>query len=278
MVARRVPGILPPPDFEEALEITRIHSVAGLGTGGLARERPFRAPHHTVSPQGLVGGGSRPRPGEATLAHRGVLFLDELAEFSRAALEALRQPLEEGFVEIVRGQQSLTFPARVMLIAACNPCPCARPARECRCGDHERHRYQRRLSGPLLDRVDIVCQVAAPPPADLVGSAQGERSAAIRERVVAARERQRARLGADAVACNADMDGRLTRRHVVVGDVAERRLVHRAEAGGLSGRGHDRVLRLARTIADLAGRDGVEPDDVDEALGYRAAAPALVAA
>jgi magnesium chelatase family protein len=278
MVARRMPGILPPPDFDEALEITRIHSVAGLGHGGLARERPFRAPHHTVSPQGLVGGGSRPRPGEATLAHRGVLFLDELAEFSRAALEALRQPLEEGFVEIVRGQQSLTFPARVMLIAACNPCPCALPARECRCGDAERHRYQRRLSGPLLDRVDIVCQVSAPPPADLVTGAQGERSAVIRGRVVAARERQRNRLGTGPVACNADMDGRLTRHHVPVGEVAERRLVRRAEAGGLSGRGHDRVLRLARTIADLAGRERVESDDVDEALGYRAAAPALVAA
>jgi magnesium chelatase family protein len=278
MVARRMPGILPPPDFQEALEITRIHSVAGLGDGHLARERPFRAPHHTVSPQGLVGGGSRPRPGEATLAHRGVLFLDELAEFSRAALEALRQPLEEGFVEIVRGQQSLTFPARVMLIAACNPCPCARPARECRCGDAERHRYQRRLSGPLLDRVDIVCQVSAPPPADLVAGPQGERSGAIRERVVAARDRQRDRLGAGGIGCNADMDGRLTRRHVPVGDVAERRLLHRAEAGGLSGRGHDRVLRLARTIADLAGREEVGADDVDEALGYRAAAPALVAA
>jgi magnesium chelatase family protein len=273
-----MPGILPPPDFQEALEITRIHSVAGIGDGHLARDRPFRAPHHTVSPQGLVGGGSRPRPGEATLAHRGVLFLDELAEFSRAALEALRQPLEEGYVEIVRGQQSLAFPARVMLIAACNPCPCARPSRDCRCGDHERHRYQRRLSGPLLDRVDIVCQVSAPPPADLVAGVEGESSAAIRERVVAARERQRERLGPGFVACNADMDGRLTRRHVPVDEVARRRLVHRAEAGGLSGRGHDRVLRLARTIADLAGRDRVGPDDVDEALGYRAAAPALVAA
>jgi len=279
MVARRLPGILPPPSFEEALEITRIHSVAGLGDGRLAVERPFRAPHHTVSPQGLVGGGSRPRPGEITLAHRGVLFLDEVAEFSRAALEALRQPLEDGFAAITRGQRSLTFPARTMLVAACNPCPCARPAGECSCNDVDRLRYGRRLSGPLLDRIDLVCQAAAPLPAELVArGSEAERSAVIAARVVKARERQRRRLAGTAALCNADMDGRLTRRHVPLGEAPVARLVGSVSTGGLTGRGHDRVLRIARTIADLACRDRVEADDLDEALGYRLTAAVSVAA
>ena len=173
MVARRLPGILPPPSFDEALEITRIHGAAGLGDGVLAAERPFRAPHHTISPQGLVGGGSLPRAGEITLAHRGVLFLDEVAEFSRATLEALRQPLEDGFAEITRSQRSLTFPARTILVAACNPCPCARPPGECRCNEVDRLRYSRRLSGPLLDRIDLVCQAQTPPAAQLVSAGRG---------------------------------------------------------------------------------------------------------
>ena len=280
MVARRLPGVLPPPSFEEALEITRIHGVAGVGDGRLAAERPFRAPHHTISPQGLIGGGSHPRPGEITLAHRGVLFLDEVAEFSRASLEALRQPLEDGFAEITRGQRSLTFPARTMLVAACNPCPCARPAGDCRCNDIDRLRYSRRLSGPLLDRIDLVCQAAAPPAAELVDqhARAPERSAAIRGRVVAARERQRHRLAGSGALCNADMDGRLTRRHGALGDEAIARLLGSVEEAGLTGRGHDRVLRLARTIADLAGRDRIAADHLDEALGYRLAAPVGVAA
>ena len=280
MVARRLPGILPPPSFEEALEITRIHGVAGVGDGRLAAERPFRAPHHTISPQGLVGGGSHPRPGEITLAHRGVLFLDEVAEFSRAALEALRQPLEDGFAEITRGQRSLTFPARAMLVAACNPCPCARPAGDCQCNDVDRLRYGRRLSGPLLDRIDLVCQAAPPPAAELVDQrAEGaERSAAIRERVVSARERQRHRLAGSGAFCNADMDGRLTRRHGALGDAAVSRLLGSVEESGLTGRGHDRVLRLARTIGDLAGRERIASDDLEEALGYRLSAPVGLAA
>ena len=280
MVARRLPGILPPPTFEEALEITRIHGVAGLGDGSLAYERPFRAPHHTTSPQGLIGGGSHPRPGEITLAHRGVLFLDELAEFSRAALEALRQPLEDGLVEITRGQRSLRFPARAMLVGACNPCPCARPAGDCRCNDVDRLRYSRRLSGPLLDRIDLVCQAAPPPTAELVavGGDRAEASAAIRVRVVAARERQRRRLAGSGALCNADMDGRLTRRHVVLDEVALERLLDSVEGTGLTGRGHDRVLRLARTIADLGGRERVAGEHLEEALGYRLAAPTAVAA
>jgi len=270
MVARRLPGILPPPSLEEALEITRIHGAAGLGDGGLAAERPFRAPHHTISPQGLVGGGSAPRPGEITLAHRGVLFLDEVAEFSRATLEALRQPLEDGFAEITRSQRSLTFPARTMLVAACNPCPCARPPGDCRCNELDRLRYGRRLSGPLIDRIDLVCQAEAPPAAELVSAGDGaERSPAIRERVVCARERQVHRLAGTGSLCNADMDGRLTRRHAALGGGAVERLLGSVEAGGLTGRGHDRVLRLARTVADLAGRERIALEDLDEALAYR---------
>jgi magnesium chelatase family protein len=280
MVARRLPGILPPPSFEEALEITRIHSVAGVGSGALATERPFRAPHHTISAQGLVGGGSRPKPGEMTLAHRGVLFLDELAEYSRAALEALRQPLEDGQVEIVRGQRGLTFPTRTMLIAACNPCPCGEANGECSCREIDRDRYTRRLSGPLLDRIDLLCRVSTPAAAELVvpGRVGGEASAVIAARVLAARERQRARLAGSGALCNGEMDGRLTRRHVVLGGGAVGRLLGSAGTGALTGRGHDRVLRLARTIADLAGRARVLDEDVDEALGYRLPAPGLVAA
>jgi len=279
MTARRLPGILPPPSFDEALEITRIRGAAGLGDGRLARERPFRAPHHTTSPQGLVGGGAVPRPGEITLAHRGVLFLDEIAEFSRGALESLRQPLEDGEVEIIRGQRSLTFPARAMLVAACNPCPCARGGADCRCNEMDRTRYARRLSGPLLDRIDLICEVQPPPAAELVARiGTAERSAAVRERVVAARERQAWRLAGDEALCNGHMDGRSTRRHAVLGTRGTERLLGSVELGTLTGRGHDRVLRLARTIADLAGRDRIEAADVEEALGYRLVSPVEMAA
>jgi len=269
MIARRMPGILPPPSFDESIEITRIRSVTGLG-GHFAHERPFRAPHHTISAQGLVGGGSHPRPGEITLAHRGALFLDELAEFSRAALEALRQPLEDGFVAIIRGQRSLLFPARTMLLAACNPCPCGRTPSECECAAAERARYHRRLSGPLLDRIDLVCQVCPPPALQLVGAAGiGERSERVRERVIAARERQLDRLAGSSALCNGGMDGRTTRRHAALKPTAMQRLMDVVDAGGLTGRGHDRVLRLARTIADLEGREEIAAEDLDEALGYR---------
>ncbi len=269
MIARRMPGILPPPAFEEAIEITRIRSVAGLG-GRLARERPFRAPHHTVSAQGLVGGGSHPRPGEITLAHRGVLFLDELAEFSRAALEALRQPLEDGFVAITRGQRSLVFPSQTTLLAACNPCSCGLVPAQCECSATERARYRRRLSGPLLDRIDLVCQVSPPLALQLVGrESPAEGSAEVRERVVAARQRQLRRLAGCPVLSNGGMDGRMTRRHAVLRGSAVQRMMDVVGSGGLTGRGHDRVLRLARTIADLAGRAEIHSDDLDEALGYR---------
>ncbi|MEA2423668.1 MAG: magnesium chelatase family protein [Thermoleophilaceae bacterium] len=271
MLARRLPGLLPPPAFDEALEITRIQSVAGTSNGRLAADRPFRAPHHTISPSGLVGGGPVPRPGEITLAHRGVLFMDELPEFARHALEALRQPLEEGRVWVTRGQRSLIFPADFMLVAAANECPCARPDGHCRCSEIDRMRYARRLSGPLLDRIDLVCHVPPAAPLELVGVAQGgESTATVRERVVAARERQAARLVLDGVSCNGSMDGRLTRKHVEPGSDARDLLLDGHRRTSLTARGHDRVLRIARTIADLEGSDGLSTAHVAEALGYRA--------
>jgi magnesium chelatase family protein len=270
MLARRLPGILPQPTFDEAVEITRIHSIAGLSDGMLATERPFRAPHHTISASGLIGGGSTPRPGEITLAHRGVLFLDELPEFSRLALEALRQPLEAGRVEITRGQRSIGFPAAVMLVGACNACPCARPRGLCDCKEDARARYQRRLSGPLIDRIDLVCQLEPTRPLELVADAVAcEGSAAVRERVAAARERQRRRLAGSAALCNGAMDARLTRRHVRLDARLRARMLEGHAGVGMSGRGHDRVLRLARTIADLDERERILPADIDEAVGYR---------
>jgi magnesium chelatase family protein len=271
MLARRLPGILPPPSFEEALEITQVHSAAGIGNGRLATQRPFRAPHHTVSAQGLVGGGSRPMPGEITLAHRGVLFLDELPEFARGAIDALREPLEEGRVEITRGQRTLDFPANAIVVAACNRCPCARSPDRCSCTTLELARYQRRLSGPLVDRIDLVCQVEAVPAADLVGEPDERRTASrdVRERVLAARRRQLARLAGTGALCNGDMDGRLTRRQVPLDGALAARLLTIRDRIALSGRGHDRVLRVARTIADLEGRELVTEIDVDEALSYR---------
>jgi magnesium chelatase family protein len=270
MLARRLPGILPVPTFDEAVEITRIHSIAGLSDGRLATQRPFRAPHHTISASGLIGGGSRPRPGEITLAHRGVLFLDELPEFSRPALEALRQPLEAGRVEITRGQRSIGFPAAVMLVGACNACPCGRAGGLCECKEDARARYQRRLSGPLIDRIDLVCRLEPTRSLELVGDAGAcEGSAEVRERVAAARERQRRRLAGSAALCNGSMDARLTRRHVRLDTRLRARMLEGHAGAEMSGRGHDRVLRLARTIADLDGRERVLPADIDEAVGYR---------
>ncbi len=271
MLARRLPGILPPPSFAEALEVTQVHSAAGIGSGRLVTARPFRAPHHTISAPGLVGGGTRPMPGEITLAHRGVLFLDELPEFGRIAIDALRQPLEEGRVEVMRGQRTLEFPANAIVVAACNRCPCARPPDACSCTTLELARYQRRLSGPLVDRIDLVCQLEAVPTLELVGGpARGRvRSEQVRARVIAARDRQTERLAGSAAICNGDMDGRLTRRKVRLDSELTARLLVMRDRLDLSGRGHDRVLRVARTIADLAGRDRVAVGDLDEALSYR---------
>lgn len=279
MLARRVPGLLPPPPFDEAIEITRIRSVVGMGDGRLATERPFRAPHHTISPSGLVGGGSVPKPGEITLAHRGVLFMDELPEFARHALEALRQPLEEGCVWVTRGQRSLVFPSDFMLVAAANECPCARPDGHCRCSEVDRLRYARRLSGPLLDRIDLVCHVPPAAALELVGVGSGaETSEIVRARVVAARERQSQRLARAPVSCNGSMDGRLTRRHVHPDADARELLLDGHRRMSLTARGHDRVLRIARTIADLEGSDRLLTAHVAEALGYRLGATAGLAA
>ncbi|MFN2617151.1 MAG: YifB family Mg chelatase-like AAA ATPase [Thermoleophilaceae bacterium] len=278
MLARRLPGILPPPTFEEALEITQVRSVAGLGDGSLASDRPFRSPHHTISPQGLVGGGSTPRAGEITLAHRGVLFLDELTEFGRPALDALRQPLEEGRVEITRGQRWLEFPASFMLVAACNPCPCGAASGSCSCDAGALARYARRLSGPLLDRVDLVCQVGALPAEELARPGSGTASAGVRERVVAARASQGERLRGLAASCNGELDAAATRERLRLRVGTRRTLVRGAVRAALSGRGYDRVLRVARTIADLDGRKSVMARDLEEALGYRLAPTASAAA
>ncbi len=270
MLARRLPGILPPLTRAEALEVTRIQSIVGLrAAAGLVRDRPFRAPHHSTSPSGIVGGGGVPQPGEATLAHHGVLFLDELSEFSRTTLEALRQPLEDGRVTVVRGQRTAIYPTRFMLVAATNPCPCGWAGTDrCRCTDSDLVRHRRRLSGPLLDRIDVTCTVGRPAGADLAGPAH-RTSAGERARVLDARERQTARLAGTGVACNAHMSAALVRRHVALDPAGERHLWRVYDRGGLSARGHQRVLRLARTVADLDGADAVGPQHLLKALHLR---------
>jgi magnesium chelatase family protein len=279
MLARRLPSILPPLTRSEALEVTRIHSVAGMHNGGgLVAERPFRAPHHMISASGLVGGGPVPVPGEASLAHCGVLFLDELAEFPRPALEALRQPLEDGHVAIVRGQRTAIFPTRFVLVAATNPCPCGHaPSRRCRCTEGDLARHARRLSGPLLDRIDLLVHVQRPAVERLAADATAS-SDVERVRVREARERQAARLEGSGATCNGQMDARLLHRHVRLGPEAERPLLDAYRRGDLSARGRDRTLRVARTIADLGGSHTVLRDHVVAALGYRHDAGAVLEA
>ena len=270
MLARRLPSILPGLARAEAIEVTRIHSVAGVHADGLIEARPFRAPHHTISPSGLAGGGSPPRPGEASLAHLGVLFLDELSEFQRPALDALRQPLEDGNVTIVRGQRALQFPTRFMLVAATNPCPCgfAGIDERCTCGDAELRRHQRRLSGPLLDRMDLLVDVRRPANADL-RSPPRLTSAAALAGVVAARGRQQRRLEGTGARCNGEMDVGAVRRLVRLDGPAEAELGRAYAVGLLSARGRHRVIRVAQTIADLASRDRVRQSDVLLALSLR---------
>ncbi len=274
MMARRMAGILPTLTFDEALEVTAVHSVAGLlpPGAGLVAHRPFRAPHHTISDAALVGGGSQPRPGEVSLAHHGVLFLDEMLEFSRHVLEVLRQPLEEGAVTIARAARTATFPARFVLVGAMNPCPCGfagDPVRPCRCTPQQVARYQDRLSGPLRDRLDLTVDVPALPPELLDAVPTGETSAIVRCRVVEARERQRVRYEAAGVRTNAALPPALLARHAALDAGAARVLKIAAQKMSLSARGYDRVRKVARTIADLAGEESVGADAVAEALQFR---------
>lgn len=277
MLARRFPGILPPLEAEEALETTRIHSVAGMLAEGshLVCERPFRSPHHTVSDAGLVGGGTYPRPGEASLAHNGVLFLDELPEFRRSVLEVLRQPMEDGFVTISRAASALTFPARFMLVAAMNPCPCGfltDPRKACTCTGPQIQGYLRRISGPLLDRIDIHIEVAPVQFSDLSGQAgPGESSGSIASRVTAARRRQLQRFEhGRKVFCNARMTSAQVRRHCPLDSGTARFLRDAVDRFGFSARAYDRILKLARTIADLDASDAIGAAHIAEAVQYRA--------
>jgi magnesium chelatase family protein len=275
MLARRLPTVQPTMSREEALEVTRLHSVAGLLPPGeaLVSARPFRAPHHTISPAGLLGGGSGAiRPGEVSLSHQGVLFLDEVTEFRRDALEGLRQPLEDGRVGIVRASGAIDFPARFTLVAAANPCPCGFEGdsrRRCRCLPNRLEAYRQRLSGPLLDRIDIRLRVPRLVRAELLGSESGEPSAPIRDRVEAARERQRARLTPWGLRCNAEMTGAMARRMARLTPEGERVLARAVDRYLLSGRAFDRVLKVGRTVADLEGSERVGDPHVLEALRFR---------
>ncbi len=274
MMARRVPGILPPMTFDEAVEVTSVHSVAGLlpPGAGLVTQRPFRAPHHTISDVALVGGGSQPRPGEVSLAHHGVLFLDEMLEFNRHVLEVLRQPLEERAVTIARAARTALFPAHFMLVGAMNPCPCGYLGdtwRECRCTPQQVARYRDRLSGPLRDRLDLVVDVPALPPDILTAEAQGEASAVVRERVVAARARQRDRYSGSAIRTNAELTPSLAARHCALDRAGARLMQASVSRLGLSARGYDRVRAVSRTIADLDGADTISADHLAEALQFR---------
>ncbi len=274
MLAKRIPTILPPITLEEALQTTTIHSVTGLlrDGRGLVGTRPFRSPHHTISDAGLIGGGTFPRPGEVSLAHNGVLFLDELPEFQRNALEVLRQPLEEGLVTISRAVTSLTFPARFLLVAAMNPCPCGffnDPTRDCRCSKPQIERYVSKISGPLLDRIDIHIDVPAVRYQELRGPAATEDSAAVRTRVTRARERQLERFRGKKIFANAQMPSRLVRQVCDIDAAAEKHLEDAITRMGLSARAHDRILKVARTIADLDGSEAIVAKHVSEAVQYR---------
>jgi len=276
MLARRLPSILPPLAKDEALEATQLHSVAGLLTGrGLLEERPFRAPHHSVSTAGLLGGGSTVvRPGEVSLAHHGVLFLDEVTEFRRDAIESLRQPLEDGHVVVTRVGGSVTFPARLTLVAAANPCPCGfrdDPVRDCACREDQLARYRSKLSGPLLDRIDLRLFVPRLTKHELLGAERAEASAIVRDRVIEARQRQIGRLRGTRWTCNAHLPGPAARRQAVLTDGAERLLGEAVERSALSGRGFDRVVKVARTIADLESSPRIDDAHVLEALSYREA-------
>ncbi|MBW4552098.1 MAG: YifB family Mg chelatase-like AAA ATPase [Aphanocapsa sp. GSE-SYN-MK-11-07L] len=275
MLARRLPSILPPLEFAEALEVTKIHSVAGLlkERGSLVRDRPFRSPHHSASGPALVGGGSFPRPGEISLSHNGILFLDELTEFKRDVLEFLRQPLEDGYVTIARTRQSVMFPASFTLIASTNPCPCgyfADPVQPCTCSSRQREQYWAKLSGPLMDRIDLQVMVNRLKPEEMTQQSTGEDSHTVRQRVKVARDRASDRFKAEpSLRCNAQMQSRHLKRWCQL-DSATRQLLEAAiRQLGLSARGTDRILKVARTIADLANDQTMQTQHVAEAIQYR---------
>jgi magnesium chelatase family protein len=275
MLAKRIPTILPPMSLEEAIETTRIHSVAGTleGGQGLIGTRPFRSPHHTISDAGLIGGGAVPRPGEVSLGHNGVVFLDELPEFQRNVLEVLRQPLEDGMVTIARAAVSVTFPSRFMLAGAMNPCPCGYfgdPTRECHCTAPMIQRYVSKISGPLLDRIDIHIEVPAVKYKELRSPSSSEDSSAVRERVIAARAKQADRFkGEKKTYCNAQMASKLIRKCCAISQEGEKLLENAVTRLGLSARAHDRILKVARTIADLEASLDIQPKHLSEAIQYR---------
>ena len=274
MLASRLATILPPLTQDEALEASTIHSVCGKlpRSGGLLAHRPYRSPHHTISDVGLMGGGSNITPGEISLAHHGVLFLDELPEFARRTLETLRQPLESGRVTISRASGSMDFPCSFMLIAAMNPCPCGYlgdPVHRCRCSPADVARYRKKISGPLLDRFDILIEVPPVDPASLLSKPDGESSAAIRARVVAARERQKQRYAGTGVACNARLSSKMLRQYCPLTPPQQQMLLDAVAQLGLSARAFDRILRVARTIADLAGAELPTDAHLYEAIQFR---------
>ena len=274
MLAKRIPTILPPLTFDEAIQTTKIHSVAGvLEPGvGLVGTRPFRAPHHTISDAGLIGGGAVPRPGEVSLAHNGLLFLDELPEFARNVLEVLRQPIEDGNVTISRAAMSLTFPARFMLAAAMNPCPCGffnDPSRQCTCTPPVIQRYVSKISGPLLDRIDIHIDMPAVKYRELREDACGETSDQIRARVIRARDRQLERYQGEKIYCNAQLSPRQIRKYCNISAECERLLESAMMRLGLSARAHDRILKVSRTITDLDGAEEISTTHISEAIQYR---------
>ena len=274
MLAKRLPSILPPLSFDEALEVSQIHSVAGFlkDRGSLIQERPFRSPHHSASGPALVGGGSFPRPGEISLSHRGILFLDELTEFKRTVLEYLRQPLEDGFVSISRTRQSVVFPAQFTLVASTNPCPCGYfgdSIQPCTCSPRQREQYWAKLSGPLMDRIDLQVAVNRLKPEEMTEQRTGEESKTVRERVMSARDRSHHRLQKESVRCNAQMHPDHLRRYCALDEASRRLLEGAIRKLGLSARAMDRILKVSRTVADLAGEDKIQAPHVAEAIQYR---------